>query len=100
MEPDHLPVLDMTARLGGTSGCSLTVVSAMQGVDYTPMHLGEAAGAVAVQPYWWRFWRTLHHLGIQMFGECTVGWKGGNVAAGGAGDESYPWMFQMGWFIG
>ncbi len=94
------PALDMTARLGYERVLVDGGFGGMQGVDYTPMHLGKADGAVAVQPYWWRFWRTLQHIGIRPFGECTMGWKGGNVTAGGAGDELYPWMFQMGWFIG
>ena len=42
----------------------------------------------------------MEHLGIRMFGECTVGWKGGNVVAGGTADELYSWMFHMGWYIG
>jgi len=94
------PSLDMTARLGFDRVLVDGGFGGMQGVDYTPMHLGRAGGAVAVQPYWWRFWRTLNYLGIRMFGECTVGFKGGNVVAGGPGDELYAWMFQMGWYIG
>jgi hypothetical protein len=42
----------------------------------------------------------MHNAGIEMFGECTVGWKGGNVAAGGAGDECYQWLFTLGWYVG
>jgi len=94
------PSLRMTARLGFDRVLVDGGFGGMQGVDYTPMHLGKTTGAVALQPYWWRFWQTMHHLNIRMFGECTAGFKGGNVAAGGPGDELYPWMFQMGWYIG
>jgi hypothetical protein len=90
----------MTAKLGFERVLVDGGFGGMQGVDYTPMHLGKAEGAVAAQPYWWRFWRTLEFLGIRIYGECTVGWKGGNVVAGGPADEYYPWMFQMGWYIG
>ncbi len=94
------PSLDMTSRLGFDRVLVDGGFGGMQGVDYTPMHLGRANGAVALQPYWWRFWRTLHHVGIRAFGECTMGWKGGNVSAGGKTDELYPWMFHLGWYIG
>jgi hypothetical protein len=94
------PTLRMTANLGFDRVLVDGGFGGMQGVDYTAMHLGKADGAVALQPYWWRFWRTMHQLGIRMFGECTVGWKGGNVVAGGEGDELYHWMFHMGWYIG
>ena len=94
------PALNMTAKLGFERVLVDGGFGGMQGVDYTPMHLGKAEGAVAAQPYWWRFWRTLEFLGIRIYGECTVGWKGGNVVAGGPADEYYPWMFQMGWYIG
>ena len=94
------PTLEMTARLGFDRALVDGGFAGMQGVDYTPMHVGKALGAVAVQPYWWRFWRTLHHLGILTYGECTTGFKGGNVSVGGSGDELYAWMFQMGWYLG
>jgi len=42
----------------------------------------------------------MNFAGIRMFGECTVGWKGGSVVAGGEGDEHYQWMFTLGWYIG
>jgi len=94
------PAMNMTAKLGYERVLVDGGFGGMQGVDYTPLHLGKATGAVAAQPYWWRFWRTLEFLGLRIFGECTVGWKGGNVAAGGPADEYCPWMFHMGWFIG
>lgn len=93
------PTLRMSARLGFRRVLVDGGFGGLQGVDYAPMLAGRAAGAVPCQPYWWRMWRTMHLLGIRMFGECTVGWKGGNVAVGGAGDEHYAWMFQMGWYV-
>lgn len=93
------PTLRMSARLGFTRVLVDGGFGGLQGVDYAPRLNGQAGGAVACQPYWWRMWRTMNHLGIRMYGECTVGWKGGNVAVGGAGDEHYAWMFQMGWYV-
>jgi len=66
----------------------------LQGVDYAPMRAGRVDGAVACQPYWWRMFRTMHHIGIRNFGECTLGWKGGFVNLTGPGDEYYIWMYQ------
>jgi len=94
------PTLRMTARLGFGSVLVDGGFGGMQGVDYAPMLNGDAPAAVPCQPYWWRMWRTMYHVGIKMFGECTVGWKGGSVVAGGEGDEYYQWMFSMGWYIG
>ncbi|MFM8986153.1 MAG: hypothetical protein ACKONH_08870 [Planctomycetia bacterium] len=71
----------------------------LQGVDHAPRLAGRTRGAVPCQPYWWRMFRTMEHLGLRMFGECTAGWKGCNTAAGGAGDEHCLWMFQMGWIV-
>ena len=94
------PSLWMSAKLGFTRVLVDGGFGGFQGVDYAPMLEGKALGAVACQPYWWRFWRSMHNAGIEMFGECTVGWKGGNVAAGGAGDECYQWLFTLGWYVG
>jgi len=94
------PSLWMSARLGFTRVLVDGGFGGLEGVDYAPMLAGKATGAVPCQPYWWRMWRSMHHVGIKMYGECTVGWKGGNVVAGGPGDEHYQWMFHMGWYIG
>jgi len=67
----------------------------LQGVDYAPMLSGEAEQAVPCQPYWWRMFRTMHHLGIKNYGECTVGWKAGFTNLLGEGDEHYLWMFSF-----
>lgn len=90
----------MSAKLGFERVLVDGGFGGLSGVDYAPMLAGKSAGAVPCQPYWWRMWRCLNHAGIRMFGECTVGWKGGSVVAGGPGDDLYAWMFQMGWFIG
>ena len=94
------PTLNMSAQLGFQRVLVDGGFGGLQGVDYAPMLAGAADGAVPCQPYWWRMWRTMEHVGIRMFGECTVGWKGGNVTAGGPGDENFLWMFHMGWYIG
>jgi hypothetical protein len=94
------PTLWMSARLGFTRVLVDGGFGGFQGVDYAPMLDGKAPGAVACQPYWWRLWRSMNHVGIKMYGECTVGWRGGNVVAGGPGDEYYQWMFHLGWYIG
>jgi len=94
------PALWMSAKLGFESVLVDGGFGGFQGVDYTPIQNGKADGAVACQPYWWRMWRSMNFAGIRMFGECTVGWKGGSVVAGGEGDEHYQWMFTLGWYIG
>jgi len=94
------PSLWMSARLGFTRVLVDGGFGGLQGVDYAPMLEGRTSGAVPCQPYWWRFWRSMNHVGIKMFGECTVGWKGGAVTAGGEGDECYQWLFSLGWYIG
>jgi len=94
------PSLAMSAKLGFTRVLVDGGFGGFQGVDYAPMLDGKADGAVACQPYWWRFWRSMNHVGIKLYGECTVGWKGGAVVAGGAGDEYYHWLFSVGWYIG
>ena len=70
----------------------------LQGVDYAPMLAGRADGAVACMPYMWRFFRTMHHVDIRLFGECTVGWKGGTLNITGDADEHRIWMFSLGVF--
>jgi hypothetical protein len=94
------PSLSTSAKLGFERVLVDGGFGGMQGVDYTPRLNGQTDSAVPVQPYWWRFWRSMKHVGIDMYGECTVGWKGGNVSVGGPGDEHFLWLFQMGWFIG
>lgn len=90
----------MSAKLGFERVLVDGGFGGLPGVDYAPMLAGKAAGAVACQPYWWRMWRCMEHVGIRMYGECTVGWKGGNVHAGGPSDQHYQWMFHLGWYIG
>ena len=92
------PALRTAAKLGFACVLVDGGFAGMQGVDYSPMLAGRADAAVPMQPFWWRFWRTMEHVGIRPYGECTMGWRGGNVFVGGAGDEHYPWMFQMGWY--
>jgi len=90
----------MSAKLGFERVLVDGGFGGMQGVDYAPRFQGKTDMAVPAQPYWWRMWRCMEHVGIRAFGECTMGWKGGNVQVGGDGDEHYLWLFQMGWYLG
>ena len=92
------PALKTTAEMGFSCVMIDGGFGGMQGVDYSPMLAGRADAALPMQPFWWRFWRTMEHVGIRASGECTTGWCGGNVAVGGPGDEHYAWMFQAGWY--
>ena len=93
------PALKTAAAMGYTCVLVDGGFAGLQGVDYSPMVAGKSDVALPMQPFWWRFWRTMEYVGIRPYGECTMGWRGGNVAVGGSGDEHYPWMFQMGWYL-
>lgn len=93
------PALSMSSRLGFERMLMDGGFGGMQGVDYAPMLAGNSPVAVPCQPYWWRVFRSMHAVGIKLFGECTVGWKGGNTVVGRPGDENFLWMFQMGWIV-
>lgn len=92
------PALNTAAKLGYTVALVDGGYGGLQGVDYNPMLAGRTELPLPMQPFWWRFWRTMEHVGIRPYGECTRGWKGGNVFFGGEGDQHYAWMFQMGWY--
>jgi hypothetical protein len=67
----------------------------LSGVDYAPMLSGQTTGAVPCQPYWWRMFRSMKHIGMSNVGECTLGWRGGDVVNIGDGDEYFQWMFNQ-----
>ncbi len=90
------PALNMSARLGYDRVLTDGGFGGLQGVDYAPMLAGMSDTAVPCQPFWWRYFRTLHHLGIRQMGECTGGWVGANTSVGGPTDAYNLWMFQMG----
>lgn len=91
------PTLVMSKKLGFDWVLMDGGFGGLQGVDYAPMLNGETDAAVAAQPYWWRLFRSMHHLDVRNFGECTLGWKGGNVSlAFREGDEHFLWMFHAG----
>ncbi len=92
------PSLRTAAKLGFSCVLVDGGFGGMQGMDYGPMVAGRSNVALPMQPFWWRFWRTMEHVGIRPYGECTMGWRGGNVFVGGPTDEYYAWMFQMGWY--
>lgn len=72
----------------------------LAGVDYAPMLDGRTDHALPCQPFWWRMFRSAHAAGIDLIGECTVGWKGGFVSMAGQHDEHFLWMFQCGMIYG
>ena len=88
------PTIWMSRRLGFDWMLMDGGFGGAQGVDYAPMRLGRAEGAVPMQPYWWRMFRSMHAVGLKNFGECTLGWKGGCVNLAGQGDEHFIWMYQ------
>jgi hypothetical protein len=88
------PAMHMSRKLGFEWLLMDGGFGGMQGVDYGPMRAGEAAGAVACQPYWWRMFRSMRHIGLLNFGECSLGWRGAMVNLIGPGDEYFLWMFQ------
>ena len=90
------PALKMSSRLGYERVLTDGGFGGMQGVDYAPMLAGKSTSAVPCQPYWWRFFRTLHSLGIRQFGECTAGWMGANTGVGGPDDLNQLWLYQGG----
>jgi hypothetical protein len=86
----------MSATLGYEDVLTDGGFGGMQGVDYAPLLEGKSTTAVPCQPFWWRYFRTLHLLNIRQHGECTDGWMGANISVGGPGDVNNIWMFQGG----
>jgi len=72
----------------------------LQGVDYAPMLMGKTDHAVPCQPFWWRMYRSMHHVGIDLVGECSCGWKGADVCNVGNDDEHFLWMVNMAYIHG
>ncbi|MCX6632353.1 MAG: hypothetical protein NTW28_32490, partial [Candidatus Solibacter sp.] len=87
------PAIAMSRKLGYDWMLMDGGFGGMQGVDYAPMLAGKSPGAVACQPYWWRMFRSMHSIGMDNVGECTLGWRGGDVVNTGDGDEYFLWMF-------
>lgn len=87
------PTIWMSAQLGFDMTLTDGAFGGLSGVDYAPMRAGMAEGAIPCQPFWWRVFRSMAHVGLKNFGECTLGWKGGFVNCTGDGDEHYLWMF-------
>jgi len=88
--------LVMMKKLGVDSVNQDGGFSCLTGVDYTP------GRAVAVQPYYWRFYQDIYRLGLDVHGECMLGW--GNNCLGGLseGDMKYLWayvhsVYKAGW---
>lgn len=61
--------------------------SCLAGVDYRN---GEA---VAVQPYYWRFYQDVYRLGLDVNGECLIGWGNNNLPTPSPEDMKYLWAY-------
>ncbi|MBM4036269.1 MAG: hypothetical protein FJ291_31420 [Planctomycetes bacterium] len=89
------PTLAMSRKLGFGWLLMDGGFGGLSGVDYAPMLNGETDSAVPCQPFWWRMFRSMHHIGMKNYGECTVGWKAGFTNLVGEGDEHFLWMFSF-----
>jgi hypothetical protein len=61
--------------------------SVFLGVDYT------GGRARAIQPYWWRVYQDLAHLGLEISGECLLGWGNNTLATPTEGDMRTLWAY-------
>jgi hypothetical protein len=84
-----------TFRMSAELGCGTVFFDGgfggMNGVDYTSGH------AVPAQPYWWRLFRLVKEAGLDLYGECGVGWGGAyDFGPVGMEAETMPWWFANG----
>jgi hypothetical protein len=90
------PMLRMSARLGMNAIFVDGGFGALGGVDYRPLVDKRRNTAVPNQPYWWRFWRQAYQLGLPVYGECMVGWGGGNdFGVADITDLQFPWIYTL-----
>lgn len=90
------PMLCMSAQLGMNAIFVDGGFGALGGVDYRPLVDKRRDTAVPNQPYWWRFWRQAHLLGLLVYGECMVGWGGGNdFGVADITDLHFPWVYTL-----
>jgi hypothetical protein len=90
------PMLRMSSKLGMQAIFVDGGFGALGGVDYRPMVNKTRDAAVPNQPYWWRFWQQAHLLGLPVYGECMVGWGGGNdFGVADITDLQFPWIYTL-----
>jgi len=90
------PMLRMSARLGMQAIFVDGGFGALGGVDYRPLLDKRRKTAVPNQPYWWRFWRQAHLLGLPVYGECMLGWGGANdFGVADITDLQFPWIYTL-----
>lgn len=61
--------------------------SCLSGVDYT------SGKAVPIQPYYWRFYQDVYRLGLDVNGECMIGWGNNNLPTPVLEDMKYLWAY-------
>lgn len=86
--------LVMMKRLGFSSVFQDGGYSMLSGVDYT------GGKARPVQPYYWRFFRDLARLGLDLAGECPVGWPGNTLPTPNRKDLDNLWAYTLGTYRG
>ncbi|MGC9003243.1 MAG: fibronectin type III domain-containing protein [bacterium] len=79
--------LVMMKLLGYDSALQDGGFSCLSGVDYTT---GEA---VAIQPFYWRFYQDVYRLGLDINGECMIGWGNNNLPTPIEEDMKYLWAY-------
>jgi len=86
--------LVMMKRLGFSSVFQDGGYSALSGVDYT------GGKARPVQPYYWRFYQDIARLGLDLAGECPVGWPGNTLPTPNRKDLDSLWAYTLGTYRG
>ena len=86
--------LVMMKRLGFASVFQDGGYSALSGVDYT------GGKARPVQPYYWRFYRDIARLDLDLAGECPVGWPGNTLPTPNRKDLDNLWAYTLGTYRG
>jgi hypothetical protein len=84
----------MMKRLGFASVFQDGGYSALSGVDYT------GGTARPVQPYYWQFYRDIARLGLDLSGECPVGWAGNTLPTPNRKDLDNLWACTLGTYRG
>jgi hypothetical protein len=84
----------MMKRLGFSSVFQDGGYSALSGVDYT------GGKARAVQPFYWQFYRDIARLGLDLAGECPVGWPGNTLPTPNRKDLDSLWVCTLGTYRG
>jgi hypothetical protein len=86
--------LVMMKRLGFSSVFQDGGYSGLSGVDYT------GGKARPVQPYYWRFYQDIARLGLDLSGECPVGWPANTLPTPNRKDLDNLWAYTLGTYRG